>query len=58
LTSWPDDLKAAVEREALRRNLSDAEVIRQAIAQALSRLAGLAASTSMGPFVDKISYKS
>ncbi|MDQ1438118.1 MAG: hypothetical protein QOK43_1747 [Acidimicrobiaceae bacterium] len=33
----PEDLKAAVEREARRRGLSEAEVIRQAIAQAVSR---------------------
>jgi hypothetical protein len=33
----PDDLKAAVEREARRRGLSEAEVIRQAVAGALRR---------------------
>ncbi|MGQ0742848.1 MAG: CopG family transcriptional regulator [Acidimicrobiales bacterium] len=33
----PDDLKAGVEREALRLGISEAEVIRQAIAGALAR---------------------
>jgi predicted transcriptional regulator len=33
----PDDLKAAVEGEARRRGLSEAEVIRQAIAAAVER---------------------
>ncbi|MEO7556153.1 MAG: CopG family transcriptional regulator [Acidimicrobiales bacterium] len=33
----PDDLKAAVEREALRRGISEAEVIRQAVAGAIVR---------------------
>lgn len=33
----PEELKAAVEREAQRRGSSEAEVIRQAIAQAVGR---------------------
>lgn len=33
----PDDLKAAVESEARRRGLPEAEVIRQAIADAVRR---------------------
>jgi len=33
----PDDLKAAVEREARRRGISEAEVIRQAVAGAITR---------------------
>lgn len=33
----PADLKAAVEREARRRRLSEAEVIRQAIAETVRR---------------------
>ena len=33
----PDDLKAAVEREARRRHVSEAEVIRQAVAGAVTR---------------------
>lgn len=33
----PDELKAAIEGEAKRRGLSEAEVIRQAIAQAIRR---------------------
>ena len=33
----PDDLKAAVESEARRRGLSEAEVMRQAISGAVSR---------------------
>lgn len=33
----PEELKAAVEREALRRGISEAEVIRQAVAQGVER---------------------
>jgi predicted transcriptional regulator len=33
----PEELKTAVEREARRRGLSEAEVIRQAIASAIQR---------------------
>ena len=33
----PDDLKAAVEREARRRSVSEAQVIREAIAGAVAR---------------------
>ncbi|MDZ7677438.1 MAG: CopG family transcriptional regulator [Acidimicrobiales bacterium] len=33
----PDDLKAAVEREATRRGVSEAEVIRHAIAALVTR---------------------
>jgi predicted transcriptional regulator len=33
----PDDLKAAIESEARRRGLSEAEVIRQAIAESVRR---------------------
>ncbi len=33
----PDDLKSAVEREALRHGVSEAEVIRRAVAAAVSR---------------------
>lgn len=33
----PDNLKAAVEREARRRGWSEAEVIRQAVAVAVAR---------------------
>lgn len=33
----PNDLKEALEREAKRRGLSEAEVIRQAIARAIKR---------------------
>jgi predicted transcriptional regulator len=33
----PEELKAAVEREAKRRGTSEAEVIRDAIARAVSR---------------------
>lgn len=33
----PEELKAAVEREAQRRGSSEAEVIRQAIAEAVGR---------------------
>jgi predicted transcriptional regulator len=43
----PEDLKAAVEREARQRGVSEAEVIREAIAAAVSRpspRAGLFAS--------------
>lgn len=33
----PDDLKAAIEREARRRGVSEAEVIRQAVVGSLAR---------------------
>ena len=33
----PDEVKAGVEREALLRSCSEAEVIRQAVADAVSR---------------------
>ena len=33
----PDDMKAAIEREALRRGVAEAEVIRSALAAGLSR---------------------
>lgn len=33
----PDDLKAAVEREARRRSVSEAQVIRDAISSAVAR---------------------
>ncbi|MEE9415425.1 MAG: CopG family transcriptional regulator [Acidimicrobiales bacterium] len=33
----PDDLKSAIEREALRRGCSEAQVIRDAVAAAVQR---------------------
>ncbi len=33
----PEELKAAIEREALRRGCSEAQVIREAVAAAVSR---------------------
>lgn len=33
----PEDLKAAVEREAARRGVSEAQVIREALAKAVAR---------------------
>jgi predicted transcriptional regulator len=33
----PDDLKSAIEREALRRGCSEAQVIRDAVTDAVSR---------------------
>jgi predicted RNase H-like HicB family nuclease len=53
----PDHLKAAVEGEARRRGLSEAEVIRQAISQAVSRprpRAGFIDGEPMAEHVDEL----
>lgn len=53
----PDDLKTAVEGEARRRRLSEAEVIRQAISQAVRRprpRAGFVDGEPMAEHVDEL----
>lgn len=53
----PDDLKQAVEREATRRGLSEAAVIRAAIAAAVQRprpRGGLFAAEPMAERVDEL----
>lgn len=49
----PDHLKAGVEREARRRGCSEAEVIRTAIAQAVSRPEPRAGFLDAEPFADR-----
>lgn len=49
----PDDLKAAVEGEARRRGLAEAEVIRQAIADAVQRPRPQAAIIDGEPFAER-----
>lgn len=49
----PEELKAAVEREACRRGLSQAEVIRQAIAAAVSRPRPRAGIIEGEPFAER-----
>ena len=50
----PDELKAAVEGEARRRGLSEAEVIRQAITQAVSRPRPGVGIISGEPFAERV----
>lgn len=53
----PDDLKDAVAREARQRGIPEAEVIRQAIASALSRptpRGGLFATTPFAERADEL----
>lgn len=49
----PDDLKAAVESEARRRHVPEAEVIRQAIAAAVTRPRPQAGIIDGEPFADR-----
>lgn len=49
----PDDLKSAVSREARRRGIAEAEVIRRAIAQALERPQPRAGIVAAEPFADR-----
>lgn len=49
----PDDLKAAVEREARRRHVPEAEVIRQAIATAVTRPRPQAGIIDGEPFAEQ-----
>jgi predicted transcriptional regulator len=53
----PDDLKAAVEREARRRAVSEAQVIRDAVAAAVERprpRGGFLAGEPMADRVDEL----
>jgi predicted transcriptional regulator len=52
----PDDLKSAIEREARRRRCSEAQVIRDAVAQAVGRPSprpGLIAGEAFAERVDE-----
>lgn len=49
----PDDLKAAIEREALRRGCSEAQVIRDAVAAAVQRPRANAAIIDGEPFAER-----
>lgn len=49
-----DDLKAGVEREARRQGLSEAEVIRRAIAAAISTPRPTAGIIEGAPFADRV----
>ncbi len=49
----PDELKSAVESEARRRGLPEAEVIRQAIADAVRRPRPQAAIITAEPFAEQ-----
>lgn len=50
----PDDLKASIEREASRRNCSEAQVIRDAVAAAVSRPRPLAGFINAEPIADRV----
>jgi Ribbon-helix-helix protein, copG family len=53
----PDDMKLALEREAIRRGCSEAQVIRDAVAKAVNRprpVAGLFNSESLSERVDEL----
>jgi hypothetical protein len=49
----PDDLKAAIVREARRRGVAEAEVIRAAVAQALDRPSPRGGLFTAEPFADR-----
>jgi hypothetical protein len=54
---FPDEMKLALEREALRRGCSEAQVIREAVAKAVSRprpTAGLFDGDSLSGHVDEL----
>jgi Ribbon-helix-helix protein, copG family len=53
----PDEMKLALEREALRRGCSEAQVIRDAVAKAVSRprpVAGIFDGESLSERVDEL----
>lgn len=50
----PEDLKGAVESEARRRGVSEAEVIRQAIAEAVRRPRPQPGIVDAEPFADRV----
>ena len=50
---FPDELKAAIERAAARRQLSEAEVIRQAVADALRTPRPKAGLLAAEPFAER-----
>ncbi|MFZ6004996.1 MAG: CopG family transcriptional regulator [Actinomycetota bacterium] len=50
----PDDMKAAVERESRRRGCSEAQVIRDAISQAVQRPVPRAALIEGEPFAERV----
>ena len=49
----PDDLKSAVERESRRRGCSEAQVIRDAVAAAVTRPRPAAGIISGEPFAER-----
>jgi predicted transcriptional regulator len=50
----PDDLKVAVEREARRRNTSEAQVIRDAVQAAVARPRPTAGFLDTAPMADHV----
>lgn len=50
---FPDELKAAIERAAARRQLSEAEIIRQAVADALQAPRPTPGLLDVDPFADR-----
>ena len=50
---FPDDLKVAIERAAARRQLSEAEVIRQAVAGALEAPRPTPGLLEVEPFAER-----
>jgi hypothetical protein len=50
----PDDLKEALEREALRRDKSEAQLIREAIAAAVARPRPQGGLFSAEPFAHRV----
>jgi Ribbon-helix-helix protein, copG family len=50
----PDDLKTAVEQEARRQDISEAEVIRQAVSAAVSRPRPAGGFLDAPPFADRV----
>jgi hypothetical protein len=50
----PDELKARIEREARRRGIAEAEVIRTAIESGLSRPAPRGGLFAADPFADRV----
>ena len=50
----PDDLKIAVERTALQRGCSEAEVIRQAVASAVNRTVPSVGFLDGDAFADRV----
>lgn len=50
----PDELKARIEREALRQGVAEAQVIREAIAAGLGRPKPRAGIISVEPMADRV----